>query len=335
MFFLLLSLSAFASDELDLSAIEALEKELPSTEYSGRTDEIEQRRSLTRYTHPYKKTSIKSILASGTEHGHVKAGRYLIRIEDNKAVELTEPFYGKFFKLQDDLGFKYVQSNDGSCVYKLKTEFFNSIEKEMELYVPPLKYTPAPTNIVRAEYDKKLILLPEATLLVGMVQGSYMKDLFNDDTASSGVSNQYGFHVAVDWNIPLKAGLVFHYEKSSYDLRGGGNVYYSCPSLGPQFKTKDLDFWGAPIRFQTQFRVSPFARASAETTQGNVDFKFNSADLLVGAEHPIKNRMGEFVLGLYFQSQWLNIKDQPEIVSINASNETNKSFGLSFAQVFE
>jgi hypothetical protein len=162
-----------------------------------------------------------------------------------------------------------------------------------------------------------------------------MKDLFNDENANSGVTNQYGVHVAADWNVPVKAGLVFHYEKSSYDLAGGGNVYYSCPSFGPQFKTKDLDFWGALIRFQTQFRVSPFARASAETTQGNVDFKFNSADLLVGAEHPIQNKLGEFVLGVYFQSQWLNIKDQPEIVSINASNEANKSFGLSFAQVFE
>ncbi|MBA2404912.1 MAG: hypothetical protein H0V66_09095 [Bdellovibrionales bacterium] len=331
---LFLSFSVFAQEELDLSAINDLEEELPSTEYSGASGTFEQRRYTTRHRYPFKKTSLKSVLASGTEHGHVKAGNYLIRLEDGKAVELTEPFYGKFYRLQDDLGFKYVQSNDGSCIYKLKTEFVNNIEKELALYEPPLKYTPAPVNIVRSEYDKKLKIRPEVTILVGLVEGSYMKDLFNDNKANSGATNQFGVHFATDWQLPIKAGLVVHYEKSSYKLRDGGNVFYTSPSFGPQFKTKDFEVWGKALRFQTQFRVSPFARAMAETSQGDITFKFNSADLLLAAEHPIKNQLGEFVLGLFFQSQWLNIKDQPETVSVNASNETNKSFGLSLGQVF-
>lgn len=335
MFWLLLSFSAFAQDDLDLSAINALDEELPSTEYSERPGNFDQRKYTSRYRHPYKKTTLKSILESGTEHGHVMAGRSLIRISDNKAVALTESFYGKFFKLQDDMGFKYVQNNDGSCIYKLKTEFFNSIEPELALYEPPLKYTPAPVNIVRSDYDKKLKILPEVTLLLGLVQGNYMRDLFNDNKAQNGATNQLGINFATDWDLPIKAGLVFHYEKSSYTLSGGGNVLYSSPSFGPQFKTKDFDVWGLPLRFQAQFRVSPFARAQAETTQGDVSFKFNSADLLVSAEHPITNKLGAFVLGVFFQSQWLNIKNQPETVSINATNETNKSFGLSLAQVFE
>lgn len=320
---------------MDLEPIKKLGEELPSTEYSERSDAFEQRRYSTRHRSPYKKTTLKSILESGIEHGHVKAGRYLIRIEDNKAVELVEPFFGKFYKLQDDLGFKYLQNNDGSCVYKMKTEFFNSIEKELALHEPPLRYTPAPTNIVKSDIDKKLRILPEATLLVGMVQGTYMKDLFNDNKAETGTTNQFGIHFASDWKLPIKAGMVLHYEKSSYPLRGGGNVFYSSPSIGPQFKTKDFDFWGEAVRFQAQFRVSSLARAQAETTQGDVDFKFNSADLLFSAEHPIKNKLGEFVFGIFFQSQWLNLKDQPERVSISASNETNKSYGLSLAQVFE
>ena len=335
MFWLLLSLSAFAQDELDLKAIKSLEAELPVTEYSGRAEDFEQRRYSSRNQYPFKKTKLKSILASGTEHGHVKAGKYLIRIKDNQAIEVNESFYGKFYKLQDDQGFKYIHSNDGSCVYKLKTEFVNNVEQELALYVPPLKYTPAPTNIIRSDFDKKLKVLPEVTLLMGIVQGSYMKDLFNDNKAASGLTNQYGIHFATSWELPVKAGLVFHYEKSTYNLRGGGKIIYSAVSFGPQFKSKDFELWGEAFRLQTQFRVSPFARAAAETTQGNVDFKFNSADFMVAAEHPIKNSLGEFVLGLFFQTQWLNIKQQPEIVSINASNETNKSIGLSLAQVFE
>ena len=306
-----------------------------SSGYSKSSEHFEQRNDKPSRRLPYEDAKFQFILESGTEYGHVQAGRYLVRIDDNKAVELTESFYGKFYKRQDDSGFKYIQSNDGSCVYKLKSEFFNSVELELALHEPPLKYTPAPTNIFHTDYDKKLIILPEVTILIGMVQGEYMKDLFNDNKAETGLTNQFGINFATDWILPVQAGFVFHYEKSSYSLRDGGNVLYSSPSIGPQFKTKDFDFWGEPIRFQTQFRSSPFARATAETSQGNVAFKFNSADLLFSVEHPIENRLGAFVLGLFFQNQWLNIKDQPEIVSIKASNHTNKSFGLSLAQVFE
>lgn len=335
MFWLLLSFSAFAQDDLDLSAIQILDEELPDTEYSERAGQFDKRKHTSQHRHPYKKTPLNKILESGIERGHIKAGKYLIRISDNKSILLTEAFYGKFYKLQDDLGFKYLLNNDGSCVYKLRTEAFNSIELELELYEPPLKYTPAPTNITRSEFDKKLKILPEATLLVGMVQGDYMRDLFNDTTAESGVTNQLGINFATGWNLPVNAGLVFHYEKSNYDLRGGGNILYSSLSFGPQFKSKDFDVWGQPLRFQTQFRVSPFARLTAETTQGDVNFKFNSSDLLLSTEHPIKNQIGEFVIGIYFQAQWLNIKDQPETVKINATNEINKSLGFSVAQVFE
>ena len=335
MWWLLLISSAFAQDDVDLKAINDLEDSLPSAEYVERADDTLQRKHTSRHRNPNKVTPLSAILESGIEHGHVQAGRYLVRLEDNKPVELTESFYGKFYRLPDERGFKYVQSNDGKCWYKIKSEYFNSVEPELALYEPPLKYTPAPTNIIKSDYDKKLNIRPELSFLVGSVQGNYMRDLFNDSKASSGVSNQYALHFATDWKLPIKAGVVLHYEKASYSLKGGGNINYSAFSFGPQFKTRDFEIMGNPLRFQTQFRVSPFAKAAAETVNGDVTFKFNSADLLAGIERPISNRFGEFVLGVFYQVQWLSLKDQPEIVSVNATNETNRSFGLSLSQVFE
>jgi len=335
MWWVLLPLSAFAQNDPDLDAIKKLEDELPSSQLSTHIQEVDKRFHSTPQRYPYHKVSLEKILNSGIEHGHIKAGRYLVRLADNKPVLLTESFYGKFFRLEDEFGFRYLQSNDGSCIYKIKSEYFNSVEPELVLYEPPPRYTPAPKNIIRANYDKKLKLLPEVTFLAGVVQGSYMRDLFNDEKAARGLTTQYGVHMATGWNLPVKAGVVLHHEKSSYKLSGGGKVEYTSTSLGPQFKSKDLDIQGYALRLQTHFRVSPLARANAQTTNGNVSFKFNSSDFLVSAEHPVRNKMGEFVLGFFFQSQWLNIKDQPEIVSIKASNEINKSFGLSFAQVFE
>jgi hypothetical protein len=332
---LLISSSVFAQTDGELKAINDLEDSLPDAEYVERSSDTLQRKHTSLHRNPNKIIPLISIIGSGIEHGHVQAGRYLVRLSDNKAVELTESFYGKFYRLPDERGFKYLESNDGTCVYKIKEEYFNSVEPELALYEPPLKYTPAPTNIIKSDYDKKLNIRPELSFYVGSVRGDYMADLFNDTKATTGVSNQYGLQFATDWKLPIKAGAVLHYEKASYHLIGGGNINYSAFSFGPQFKTRDFEFLNNPLRFQAQFRISPFARAAAQTVNGDVTFKFNSADVMGGLERPIKNRFGEFVLGLYYQVQWLSIKDQPELVSVNASNETNSSFGLSLSQVFQ
>lgn len=335
MWFLLLSFQALAQSDWELESIRKLEQKARANEYFSTEEDFDKRPIPPKHRPPYRKVHFRDILTSGTEHGHVMAGKTLVRISDNQPLELTESFYGKFYKLEDEFGFRYIQSNDGSCLYKIKTSHFNSVEQELALYEPPLKYTPAPTNIARAEYDKEFKILPEATFLAGFVQGNYMRDLFNDEKARTGVTTQYGAHFATDWKLPLKVGAVVHYEKSSYALQGGGRLLYSSPSFGPQFKTKDFDFFGHDLRLQTHIRVSPFATASAVTQNGDTSFKFNSTDWLLAAECPLKNSWGHFVVGLFFQSQWLNLKEQSEIVSVRASNQVNKSLGLSVAQVFE
>jgi hypothetical protein len=336
MLWLFFSLSALANEELELNAVRKLEESIKAQDHlEVETEEFEEKVQSNRYKSPNPTVKFRTILESGIEHGHIKSGSVLIRLKDNKSFELTEPFYGKFYRLQDEFGFKYVQSNNGKCEYKIKSQVFNSIEPQLDLYVSPKKYTPAPKAISRADYDTQFKLKPDLSILSGIVQGQYMRDLFNDNKASTGLSTQYGIGFFADWKIPIKGGFAVHYEKTNYSLKGNGKVTYSSISFGPQFKTKEFSLANYPIHFLTQFRFGPFSRANAETVNGNVDFKFNSADFLVSAQHPIENRLGKFCLGVFFQSQWLNIKDQKEIVSLNTSNQTNKSFGLSFTQVFE
>ena len=330
----LLITSAFA--QVDLSAIKELDEELP--EYQGYTlsgKDVDFERQNRRFRPPQRIISLDEIKQSGVSYGAIKERATLSSVADNKLYQTSRMIYVKYFNREDEQGFKYLQDEDGSVKWKIRGEAVEPIKEELTLYVPPHRYTPAPDNIVRAEYDKKLSIPPEVSFYAGIVQGDYMSDLLNDDKARSGLSNQYALHFFTQWKLPIKAGGVLHYENTSYKLSNGGQVLYTSISFGPQFKTKEFELGGHPLRFQTQFRVSPFSRASAETNEGNVTFKFNSADLLVSLERPIKNRYGEFVLGLYLQSQWLNLKDQTAPVQVKASNETNKSFGLSFAQVFE
>jgi hypothetical protein len=331
--FLILASPAFGQI-LDLSALRALEEKLP--EYGVKRpqeSDLDKSRQERRFRPPTRIVKFTEIQKSGSELGSVKRGAALKRISDNQLYSLGKPIYLRSYRLPDEHGYKYLINQDGTTTFKMKGEYIESIEPELVLYVPPHKYTPAPLNQLKAEYDSKLSLKPEISFYTGVVNGDFMADLFNDPKARSGTTNQYGAHLFAEWDLPVKAGVVVHYEQSNYSL-SGGSISYSSLSFGPQLKTRDFlaEF---PLRFQTQFRISPLARAIAETDDGAIDFKFNSADFLNSLEHPIKNGWGEFVIGVFFQTQWLNLKDQPEIVSVKASNELNQAVGINFSQVFQ
>lgn len=333
-FLLLFLSSAFA--QVDLSAIQELDEELPTyTENKQSDEEIEFNRQNRKFRPPERIISLEEIKQSGTQIGAIRKGALLRNLESNKNYEVSKLIFVKTFNLEDEHQFRYIQNKDGSVTWRIRSRFVDPLKEELSMYVPPHIYTPAPKNIVRTVYDKKLNIRPEASVYTGFVRGDYMGDLFNDNKARNGMTNQFGIHFFTQWNLPIKVGGVFHYERSAYELSNGGQIFYTSPSIGPQFKTKDFEFLGNPLRLQTNFRVSPLARATAKTSFSNQTFKFNSADLVASLERPIKNRFGEFVLGIFYQSQWLNMRDQTSAVKVQASNETNKSFGLTFAQVFE
>lgn len=320
---------AFAQTQVELKAIQDLNEELPTFSDQRFSEETTVDRRSGKYRPPKQIVSMEKILASGTQMGAVTNGVPVRNLQENKDYILSRRTFVRYFNLEDENGFKYIQNKNGTVTWRILSNYVEPIKEELAMYEPPLKYTPAPGNIVRAEYDKKLSVPPEVSFYAGTAQGDYMADLFDDSEASSGVTTQYGLHFFTQWKLPVKAGAVFHYEQTSYN---GGKIKYSSPSLGPQFKTKEFEILGQPLRFQTQFRVSSLAKALAE---GNVTYKFNSADLLSSIERPIKNSLGEFVVGVFYQAQWLNLKDQSGTVRLKASNETNKSIGLSLAQVFE
>jgi hypothetical protein len=333
---ILLLLSTPLLAQVDVSAIKSLDEELPDLNpFQISDEEINFQRQNRRFRPLTRQVSLDEINQSGLAYGSIDKGAILTNLETNKNYKVPKSIFIKFHALQDEHGFKYVVNKEGQVKWKIHTRYVSPLKEELTMYVPPHRYTPAPENLVKTEFDHKLSIPPEFSFYVGTVQGDYMADLFEDAKASSGLSNQYGVHFFTEWKLPIKAGVVLHYERTSYKLSDGGQIIYSSPSIGPQFKTKDFEFLGHPLRFQTQFRVSPFAKAGAETSSGETSFKFNSADLLASIERPIENRYGHFVLGLYFQSQWLNIKDSNQEVSVKASNETNKSIGLSFSQVFQ
>ncbi len=334
-FLFLLPFFAFAQEELDLSAIQNLEDILPDNDIPRDAyRNVEYEKKNRDFRPPVRIIPLQEILESGAKEAFIKAGTVIYRISDNKAMRVSKDMYLRVFQLEDELGFRYFENKDGSMTYKASDKYVEPITEEISLYEPPSRFFTAKT-MVRSEYDKKLKLVPEGAVYAGFVQSRYMRDLFNDPKARTGSTNQYAFHLFTKWDLPFKVGGSVHYERSSYHLTGGGLIFYEAMSIGPQFRTSDFNLFETFWRITTQIRVSPFAKLRGETVNGNVAFKFNSTDVMSTFEHPFDNRWGQFVLGAFHQIQWLNMKDQPEIISVRANNQTNQSFGLFVSQVFQ
>lgn len=326
----LFALEAFADSTL--SSIQKLDQELPD-QANLRIYEEKVSRKNRGYSPPVSPVSFDKILKSGTEMGAVAPGAVLRDLKTNESYKVTKLIYLKYFRLQDEFGFKYLQNKDGTVAWKVPDHYVTPLKDDISLHVTPRTYTPA-GDVPKSFYDKGLSLPPEFSFYVGYSRGDFIKDLF-DDKSGSGFSNQYGLHFFTNWKLPLKIGAVGHLEQTTYNLSNGGRVNYSSFSFGPQIKSRDFTIGDHPLRVQLQFRVGPLAKATAETQYGRGTFRFNSSDLLASIERPLKNHWGEFVVGFYFQNQWLNLKDQEVAVNLNSSNETNKSFGFSLSQVFQ
>jgi hypothetical protein len=325
-------LPALTETEVDSAADESmairkLEQILPHSEITRETPPEEVRPHLPQIT-------LQQIKASGTKLVAVREGTEITKLSDGSKYFLNKLSYFRVYNLQDHLGYNYILNSKGDDQYLVEGQQAEPIDEVTNLYRAPHQYTPAPKNIWRAEYDSRLTILPEARLSLGLARGDFMRDLFEDTQAVSGLSSHVAASLFTQWQLPVRVGAGINYEASKYQLSSGGAVHYSALSAGPIFRSKDFDLhW--PVRFQAQFRVTPFSQLEAHTVTGTHQLKFNAAELYLAAETPIKNWLGEYVMGAYFMAQWLNLRNQSVPVNLNPSNESNKSWGFTISQVFQ
>jgi hypothetical protein len=327
--FLLLFSTNFSFSESDFSKIRDLDNKLPSYVIPSSKEKKSFSRKNKFHDKIFRITKTEDIKQSKTQLAAVKKGSILHHIEDNEQKIVPKDIYVRVFDLEDENGFKFIQNEDGTITWKIPGRMIESLKEDLKMFESPEIYTPAPV-ISKSFFDQKINLLPELILYSGIINGKYMQDLFNDNKASRGVTNQYGLNLASKWSSPVKAGGVIHFEKSNFSSGTGDYIIYSSLSLGPQIKSKDFDL-GFPVRIQTQFRIGPFASASSK----NNSYKFYSNDFMLSMETPSKNVLGEFVFGIYFQKQWLNLKNQSTPINLESDNKSNDSYGISISQVFE
>lgn len=318
--------------EVDMSPIHDLDSKLPELSPIKSIHEGKRKRDLQKNYSP--QIELNQILKSQVRKGAIKEGGEILDIKTNRILKISKITYISYYALEDEYRFKYIVNKDGTVTWKIKSDSIEPLEDELTMYRPPLKYSPAPDNIARSFFDQKLNIQKEFSFYAGFSQGKFMQDLFDGEKINEGETSQYGLHFFAEWKTPIKVGLSTHFENTTYSINKKYTVRYNSISLGPQIKTKDLDFFGRSFRIQTQFRIGPFATATYQSDKGKEIFKFNSSDLMSSAEWPIENRFGEFVVGLFYQVQWLNLKDQKKPANIRASNRTNNSYGVSFGQVF-
>lgn len=306
-------------------------RKLPDAEYSSSTVVGGERN---KFIPPIRPVSWDEIKRAGKEKIYLKENASVYRIKDNKKITLTEGKFVTIFSRPDEHGFKYLVAEDNSIEYKVHVDHLEPIKLVTDLYEPPHHYTVAPPIFIK-KFDRSLRLIPEAGLRTGFQNGEFIKDVFKG-SSGKGYSQQYAANLFTEWELPVKVGFSLALENATYNLDNGGKVYYSSPSFGPLFQGQDFalveDFL---IRGAMELRYSPFARARSESVDGDQNLKFNSTDFFMSLKHPVENGLGSFLVGVFYQFQWLNLKSQEELVSIRASQATNKSFGLTFSQAFE
>lgn len=325
---LLLPLSALADE--DLKAIDDFDKLMSPAEFKQESDlpQAEKRK----YKIPNPKVSAEEIIASGTERGIVRAGRDVFNIKTGEKLVLPREINVHFYRKPDELGFNYLKAD--KITHKVWNKDIIRIKEELVLYEPPHRYTPAPPIFIKHYDNSRIRFNLEPSFSAGLVTGSYMQRLF-DSPVKNGISQQFGIRAFTNWSKKIKFGGAFHFENTNYNIGDQGNVKYQSFSLGPAVKSPDFHWGDVPLRVQGQMRFGPFAKARAEKVGEGRDFSFRSTDFLASLEHPTKNELGAFVVGIFYQKQWLNLYSQPAGTDVSTSGETNDSYGLQVSQVFE
>ena len=332
MLFTLLFLFFSSAHAQELSELKELSKYNKKTSIFSDKKQVKVRKVKNKYDPTFVRVGLEEILSSPEELGVIKSGSVIYQIEDSKKIYLDKDIFIRFHRQPDEQGFEYIVSENGDITYKVETEYIHSIAQETNLYEPPHSYSAAP-EIKRIHWDEKLNSKFEVSLAVSRVEAHYIGDLLNLESTPSGQMTQLGMSYLADWDWPIKVGLGAYYQEAKYDTDGKTTAFRSY-SFGPIFKTKSFHPFNIETRIFTQMRYSPMAKVDVNISRGSTSFDFNTTDFLAGLEFPMKNRWGEFVISVFTHYQWMNLKNQEEIVAIESSNKANQAFGLGFSQVF-
>lgn len=275
---------------------------------------------------------LEEILASAEESGVVKRGAQLYNLDHSQKTILTRDISIRFHRKPDELGFKYVVDKKGEIKFKVQTEDIYSTAQVTVMHEPPHTYTPAP-EIKKVFWDTELTTHFEVSLAASRVNAYFLQDLLNLAVTPSGQMNYLGLSYLADLKAVLSVGVGAYYQKAQYQADGGTSNFSSF-SFGPVFKSKKFYPLETATRFFGQFRYSPLAQMDVEIARGSTGFDFNSSELVLGVEFPFKNTLGEWVISLFTHYQWLHLKNQDEIVSIESSTKPNQAVGLGISQVF-
>jgi hypothetical protein len=332
----LFSVQLFALTESD-SVFKELENEIPDFNHKiiSHENSFSKVRETNKYLPPLKAVALDKILESGTAIGSIKAGIPLVRITDNKVFSAPKSIYIKYFLLEDEHGFKYLADTKNNLFFKVDSRYVSSLKADTALYDSPEEFNVVSSKTQTIEFDKNFNWNFELSFFTGLTQAYYIQDLFNQETQTLGMTNQIGLGLFTNWKYPILAGIVSHFNRSDYKLTSGDSAQYQSLSIGPQIKTQTFSTFDLNFRFQVQGRIGIYSHLVANLGENQTEFDFSSTDILASVEFPQKNSLGEFNYGIFINNQWLNIKNQTEIVKLRAANQVNLSFGLALTQVIE
>ena len=333
-FSLILTCSIFAQDNYSNEPLRKLESELPQYEISDFTHEsnfVELSTPNAKFKKPHQPVPMTDILNSPLRNIAIKKNATLIRIENEENLILPKNILTKVYALPDENEYFYIPGKQNEALFRVNISQIEPIELVTRLYVPPNKFRLSTVDKTQTQVDPKPFIYPEINFGSGLTQALFTQDLYNDGRAKTAPYIQYGLTGWMHWQKAFSLGATSKIERSYHSLRGNSRATFTAFSIGPVFRTSSFVVEETPFYFQAQTRWSPVAHTQFEDLE-KINLQVNN--LQISLEFPQKNRWGEFLFGVAFGRQWINLKENTKTATLDTDNNTNDLYMITLSQGF-
>jgi len=273
------------------------------------------------------KIKTEDILKSKTFRGYINKDTILYNLINKKQEVLTQNSYVNAYSLLDQEGYHYLQNENGSVTYKVRSADIAHIERVSNLHEPPKYFRPVLTKEVFDFKDKSLRIKPHFNYQIGRTRPNFMRDLTNDPN-HTGSLTRLELRTLGDFKLPINIGLSVLYTDIKAQIGTGGENYnQSSLAFGPVIEFAHLLEDSIDINITMGFHSTVYSQLKEVRVNETLDYSLTQSMFTTGLEKEFSMGFGIFSAGVNFQRQWSKASSQ----EFNIDVKTDRNYDDSFA----
>jgi hypothetical protein len=330
-FFFIISINVFSSEEVDFSSVDRLSEIRQEREKRIKKSQIDR---VERFTSLRREIKIDDILASDLESVVIVEGKSIIHYQSNKSYKFEHNQTVQVYKQQDDFGYFYLKQKNGLIRFKVHRTDIHFLTHVVKMYEEPTYYEPEKFEKKFQYYDKNLYTTHTIGFDVDFVSSKFTSEVLGENRPIQGQTTTYSYSYLTDWSFPVDFGVIAKAENTSYSKGLYDSIVNRTLSLGPTLKSKGFWLGQREFKLMTRFTASLVSRLTTRYLGGLDRYDLKTYSFEVGIENHIKNFLGTFILGASFKKRWVELDQTTSSSFINDLNTNDTSFGFYIAQKF-